>query len=84
MLLIIKLWLTYVLAMNNICESKTEFAETEEETLNVAGNQKRVRNASVGQESKCWGVFRLYMDTTCLWLLNNKCKNVFEICMCLF
>jgi len=44
-----------VLAMNNICESKKEIAETEleEETLNVAGSQKRlpVQNAFAGQEN---------------------------------
>lgn len=68
MLLIIKLWLAYVLATNNICESKKEIAETEldEEILNVAGSQKRVpvQNASAGQESKCWGVLCLYLGTT--------------------
>lgn len=68
MLLIIKLWLAYVLATNNICENKKEIAETklDEEILNVAGSQKRVpvQNASAGQESKRWGALCLYLGTT--------------------
>lgn len=84
MFLIIKLRLTYVLVMNSICESKKEIAETELETLLVAGRRERVcvQNASAGQESKHWGVLCLYLDTTSFWPLNNKCKKMFEICVC--